>query len=188
VLVLSVQEARTDAEHDIGGGEHLATGQRRERQRMAVVERSAAVRAHDDRRLESFGQSAQRLGCASGDGATTNVQDGPFGTGERVGYLVRSFDVGQDWLVALDGRDQIHFRGRLQDVWRHLEADWPRPAAAQVAHGQVDQARNVGWAFGSGGPLGERTEDVRLLGDLVQHAETAADGVRGDLAGDAQHA
>ena len=67
-------------------------------------------------------------------------------------------------------------RDRLQDVWRKLQADWLRAAAAELAYSLVHQPRDFGWTASLGRPLGECPEDPRLFGDLVQHPKSAADG------------
>ena len=187
-LILAVQEAAANTQHQVRFGQGGPAGQPGQRERMAVVEGAAAVRAHHDRALEQFGERAQRLAGVAGHSAAARVDQRPLGAGQQLRRALDECCIGLERLVVLYRIEQADLGGGLQHVGRNLQADGSRPPTAQLTHRFVDQLRHLLRALRARRPLGQRAEDARLVGNLVQEPEPEANGVGRNLASQAQDA
>ena len=137
-----------------------------------------------DRRLEGFGEGADFFAgvhCAAADEyygvACLSQEPRSLFNGACI-HRWSAHGLGQ-WTV-------VHFRLACKNINRHFQADGPRPVRIHFTEGHCQQAGQFGGAFNAARPFGQRTQNPELIGDFVQHTETAADLVGMDLAGEAE--
>jgi len=118
--------------------------------------------------------------------AASNVDHRTPGGGNDMGGSGDRIRIGRGRLDSANPRIG-HLGLARHDVRRHLDRHRSRAARAQLPKGFRDRGGGSFWSIDPCGPLGERTERCELVGQLVQLTETAADGLRRDLPGEAQH-
>ena len=148
-LFLACQKTSADSEDEVRLCQDSAASKPGERERVAIVEGAAAVRAHDDRAVQVFCERFQRFGSVTGNDPAASVNCGSFGTGEELGCFSDLVVVRFERLVMRDGVEQRDLGCRLEEVRRHLQTDWTRAATAQLPHRFMNESRNLLRRLGS---------------------------------------
>ena len=152
---------------------------------MSSIENTFAHTVGDHWRTEFFRKFPQRRGqilCSATDenqrACRAREQRGrPFD-----GILVKR----DERIVMTDHRVSDGSFPR-KDIHRYFKADRPWPARAERAERCGDVRRSVFRAVDTLRPFGEPFENSKLIGELVQIAKPLADGVTGNLTGQAKH-
>jgi hypothetical protein len=112
---------------------------------VAIVQRSTTVRRHDDRRLESLGQTLQGCARASRDDATARIEDWAFCSREQANRLLYELRVELAGDVVVGGWQEAHFAAGLEYVGWYFQTHRTRMAGAQLVHRLTHQLRHISW-------------------------------------------